>query len=63
MRSIVLALAALSLAFQVVEQILVHVNGEILIRQQLDERVRSVLAQRQGRTIAADDIRATDAPS
>lgn len=47
-------------AAQVIEQVLVNVNGDILTRRQLDERVRNVLAQQQGRAIAAADIQ-TDA--
>jgi len=66
MRPCALAAAALSawlsiIPAQVIEQVLVNVNGEILTRRQLDERVRSVLAQPQGRAIAAADIRADPA--
>jgi peptidyl-prolyl cis-trans isomerase SurA len=43
---------------QVVNSILVIVNGDILTRRQLDERVRSILAQQQGRAITAAEIRA-----
>lgn len=46
---------------QVFEQILLNVNGDIITRRQLDERVRSVLAQQQGRAIAAADVVADDA--
>lgn len=42
---------------QIFEQVLVNVNGDILTRRQLDERVRSVLAQREGRAITAADMR------
>lgn len=39
---------------QVIDQDLVNLNGEIITRRQLDERVRSVLAQQQGRTMVAE---------
>jgi peptidyl-prolyl cis-trans isomerase SurA len=45
-------------AAQIIEQVLVQVNGDILTRTQMDERVRSVLAQQQGRPIAAVDLAA-----
>src|SRR5260370_38317534 len=50
-------LLAAALALQVFEQVVVNVNGDILTRRQLDERVRSVLAQQEGRAVAPDDIR------
>lgn len=59
--SVWLSLSGRCLALQVFEQVLVNVNGDILTRRQLDERVRSVLAQQQGRAIAAADMRADPA--
>jgi peptidyl-prolyl cis-trans isomerase SurA len=56
-----LSLSGRCLALQVFEQVLVNVNGDILTRRQLDERVRSVLAQQQGRAIATAEIRADPA--
>lgn len=66
MRLLALAAAALSawlsiIPAQVIEQVLVNVNGEIITRRQLDERVRSVLAQQQGRAIAAADVATNEA--
>lgn len=49
-------LLAAVLTLQVFEQVVVNVNGDILTRRQLDERVRSVLAQEQGRAITAADM-------
>jgi peptidyl-prolyl cis-trans isomerase SurA len=54
MRPLVVAAA---LVLQVFEQVVVNVNGDILTRRELDERVRSVLAQQEGRAVAPDDIR------
>src|SRR5258708_22799629 len=48
---------AAAVVLQVFEQVVVNVNGDILTRRQLDERVRSVLAQQEGRAVASDDIR------
>jgi peptidyl-prolyl cis-trans isomerase SurA len=50
-----------ALPAQVIDQVLVNVNGDIITRRQLDERVRSVLAQQQGRAIAVADIGASEA--
>jgi peptidyl-prolyl cis-trans isomerase SurA len=46
-----------AIAGQVFERVVVNVNGDILTRRQLDERVRSVLAQQQGRAVAPEDVR------
>lgn len=46
---------------QVIEQVLLNVNGDIITRRQLDERVRSMLAQQQGRAISADDLVTSEA--
>jgi peptidyl-prolyl cis-trans isomerase SurA len=56
-----LSVGALAHPAQVIEQILVKVNGDIITRRQLDERVRSMLAQRQGRPLAGDEVRADEA--
>jgi len=70
MRPLALAGAALSawlsvsepsVLAQVIEQVVVNVNGDIITRGQLDERVRSVLAQQQGRAIAAADVATNEA--
>lgn len=52
-----LGLTGASSAQHVFERIVVKVNGDILTRQTIDERVRSVVAQEEGRGVTLTDIR------
>ena len=52
-----LALTATGFAQHVFERVVVKVNGDILTRQQIDERIRSVIAQEEGRGVTLTDIR------
>jgi peptidyl-prolyl cis-trans isomerase SurA len=51
-------MAAIAAVLQIVEQVVVIVNGDLLTRTQIDDRVRRILAQEQGRIVTAADVRA-----
>lgn len=50
--------AVLCLTAQILEHVVVNVNGDIVTRRELDERVRNVMAQEAGRPIAAAEMNA-----
>jgi peptidyl-prolyl cis-trans isomerase SurA len=54
-------LAGVGFAQHVFERVVVKVNGDILTRQEIDERVRSVIAQEEGRGVTLTDVRAEPA--
>lgn len=49
-------LAVVCLTAQMLEHVVVNVNGDIVTRRELDERVRNVMAQEAGRPIGAAEI-------
>lgn len=51
-------LAVVCLTAQILEHVVVNVNGDIVTRRELDERVRNVMAQEAGRPIAAAELNA-----
>lgn len=52
-----LNLTGVGFAQHVFERVVVKVNGDILTRQEIDERIRSVIAQEEGRAVTWTDIR------
>ena len=52
-----LALTATGFAQHVFERVVVKVNGDILTRQEIDERIRSLIAQEEGRGVTLAEIR------
>lgn len=61
MIAIGLAFTATGFAQHVFERVVVKVNGDILTRQEIDERIRSVIAQEEDRSVTLTDIRAEPA--